>query len=92
MGERRLFAAATPAVAGIGIGLSAVATTPIFGMVALCFAAAGFIAVQPLFWTFPTSYLAGAAAAGGIGLINSLGRVTVRNWPFSDRRVRTRAA
>jgi len=86
VGERRLFAAATLAVAGIGIGLSAVATTPIFGMVALCFAAAGFIAVQPLFWTFPTSYLAGAAAAGGIGLINSLGNVggfiapNVRAW------------
>ena len=26
----------------------------------------GFIAVQPLFWTFPTGYLSGAGAAGGI--------------------------
>jgi len=38
-----------------------------------CFAAAGFIAVQPLFWTFPTNYLGGVAAAGGIALINAIG-------------------
>jgi sugar phosphate permease len=88
-GERRLVAAATLAMAGIGIGLSAVVSTPIIGMIALCLAAAGFIAVQPLFWTFPTSYLAGAAAAGGIGLINALGNMggfvapNVRTWAES---------
>src|SRR3712207_9429815 len=37
------------------------------------FAAAGFIAVQPIFWAFPTSYLGGVAAAGGIALIHLLG-------------------
>jgi nitrate/nitrite transporter NarK len=36
-------------------------------------AASGFIAVQPLFWTFPTGYLAGRAAAGGIAVVNALG-------------------
>ena len=88
-GERRLVAAATLAMAGIGIGLSAAVSTPIIGMIALCLAAAGFIAVQPLFWTFPTSYLAGAAAAGGIGLINALGNLggfvapNVRTWAES---------
>jgi hypothetical protein len=39
------------------------------GLVALSIAVSGFIAVQPLFWTFPTSYLADRAAAGGIALI-----------------------
>ena len=29
--------------------------------------------MQPLFWTFPTAYLGGVAAAGGIALINALG-------------------
>jgi hypothetical protein len=42
-------------------------------LIALCFGAAGFIAVQPIFWTFPTSYLGGFAAAGGIALVNALG-------------------
>ncbi|MFC3217223.1 hypothetical protein [Comamonas sp. JC664] len=39
-----------------------------------------------MFWTFPANTLAGAAAAGGIALINSLGAVggfvapIVKNW------------
>ena len=42
---------------------------PLVGLLCLSLAVAGFIAVQPLFWTFPTSYLADQAAAGGIALI-----------------------
>jgi sugar phosphate permease len=44
---------------------------PTVGLVALSFAASGFIAVQPIFWTFPTGYLADRAAAGGIALIGA---------------------
>ncbi len=44
-------------------------TGPTAGLVALSVAVSGFIAVQPLFWTFPTGYLADRAAAGGIALI-----------------------
>jgi hypothetical protein len=39
------------------------------GLLALSIAVSGFIAVQPLFWTFPTGYLADRAAAGGIAVI-----------------------
>jgi MFS family permease len=39
------------------------------GLVMLCIAAAGFISVQPIFWNFPTGYLADRAAAGGIAII-----------------------
>ena len=42
---------------------------PRTGLIALSIAVSGFIAVQPLFWTFPTGYLADRAAAGGIALI-----------------------
>jgi MFS family permease len=85
-GERRLIGAATLAVAGLGIGASVATGSPLLSMVALCFGAAGFIAVQPIFWTFPTSYLGGVAAAGGIALINSLGALggfvapNVKTW------------
>ena len=48
---------------------------PAAGLIALCVAATGFIAVQPLFWTFPTRYLSGRAAAGGLAIINALGSV-----------------
>lgn len=85
-GERRITAAVTLTVAGLGIAASTSVGSPFLALVALCFAAAGFIAVQPLFWTFPTSYLAGAAAAGGIALVNSLGALggfvapNVKTW------------
>ena len=44
-------------------------------LLALCVAASGYIAVQPLFWTFPTGYLSGASAAAGIAMINSFGNI-----------------
>jgi MFS family permease len=46
---------------------------PAIALMALCIAASGLIAVQPLFWTFPTNYLSGTAAAGGIAFINAMG-------------------
>ena len=72
-GWHRRWAVALLVLAGIGIGASGLAHNPSIGLIALCCAASGFIAAQPLFWTFPTRYLTGAAAAGGIALINSLG-------------------
>ncbi len=42
---------------------------PRVGLMALSIAVSGFIAVQPLFWTLPTGYLADSAKAGGIALI-----------------------
>lgn len=71
-GERKRVAAITLLVAGIGIGVSAFAS-PVVAIIALCFAAIGFIAVQPVFWTMPTNLLSGAALAAGIGFINMFG-------------------
>lgn len=73
-GERRNVAALTLLCAGIGIGLSGL-LSPVFAIVALCFAATGFIAVQPVFWTMPTQSLSGVALAAGIGFINLFGAV-----------------
>ena len=72
-GSHRGWAVVLLIVAGLGIGASGLAHSPVLGLLALCCAASGFIAAQPLFWTLPTRYLTGAAAAGGIALINSLG-------------------
>ncbi|WP_345816192.1 MFS transporter [Paraburkholderia sp. PREW-6R] len=72
-GQHRRWAVALLVIAGLGIGVSGLAHSPAIGLIALCCAASGFIAAQPLFWTFPTRHLTGAAAAGGIALINSLG-------------------
>jgi hypothetical protein len=44
-------------------------------LIAFSVATVGFIAVQPLFWTLPTAYLSGTAAAAGIALIGSIGNL-----------------
>lgn len=44
---------------------------PAMGLAALSVAVSGFIAVQPVFWTFPTGYMADRAKAGGIALIGA---------------------
>jgi MFS family permease len=48
---------------------------PQMGLIAISVAISGLMAAQPLFWTLPTSYLAGRTAAGGLALINALGSV-----------------
>ena len=35
----------------------------------------GLYAAAPIFWTLPTGFLTGSAAAGGIALINSIGNL-----------------
>jgi MFS family permease len=42
---------------------------PLAGLLALSITVSGIIAVQPIFWTFPTDYLADRAAAGGIAVV-----------------------
>ncbi|KTT38307.1 MFS transporter [Pseudomonas oryzihabitans] len=83
-GERRRTAAATLALSGLGIAAS-VTFSPFYALIALCFAAAGFIAVQPLFWTFPADQLRGHAAAGGIALINTCGAIGGFIAPLAKR-------
>jgi MFS family permease len=45
------------------------ASGPLMGLIALSVVVFGVIAVQPIFWTFPTDYLADRAAAGGIAVV-----------------------
>ncbi|SNY63327.1 MFS transporter [Enterobacter sp. CC120223-11] len=73
-GERRNVAALTLLAAGIGIGVSGL-VSPVLAIAALCVAAVGFIAVQPVFWTMPTQLLSGTALAAGIGFVNLFGAV-----------------
>ena len=72
-GKRRLVATISLTAAAVGIFASALTDSPVLGLAALSLGAAGFISVQPVFWTLPTGMLVGAAAAGGIALINSIG-------------------
>ncbi|CAH2601239.1 Inner membrane transport protein RhmT [Rhodovastum atsumiense] len=77
MNERRVISAVTLCLGGLGVGLSGslAAFSPTVAFISLCIGCAGLLAVQPIYWTLPTGYLSGAAAASGIALINSLGNL-----------------
>lgn len=87
--NHRLLAILTLAVSGVASAVSAT-HKPAIALLALCVSASGFVAVQPLFWTFPTGYLAGSAAAGGIAMLNAFGTLggfvapSLKAW--ADRR------
>ena len=73
-GERRNIAAFTLLAAAIGIAVSGL-VSPVLAIIALCVAAVGVIAVQPVFWTMPTQLLSGTALAAGIGFVNLFGAI-----------------
>lgn len=65
-----------PAFVGAGGWLlAALADSPVWGLVGLSLAFMGVMSMLPPFWSLPTSFLSGAAAAGGIALINSVGNI-----------------
>ena len=74
-GNARGVGALTTAISGIALAVSALTASPLVALIALCVAAAGLIVAPALFWTLPTALLGGAAAAGGIALINSIGNL-----------------
>lgn len=75
VGHHRVWAAAMLTLAACGIAASTMTSSLPLAVAAFCAAAIGFVSVQPLFWTLPTNYLGGVAAAGGIALINSIGNL-----------------
>jgi MFS family permease len=74
-GERRGHVAFAALVGAAGWFVTAVAGSPGMTLLGLCIAAAGMMAILPCFWAMPTAFLGGAAAAGGIALINSIGNI-----------------
>lgn len=66
-----------PALMGtVGFSLAAVWNgSTVLSLVALSVAAAGVLTCAPLFWSLPTSFLGGTAAAAGIAIINSVGNL-----------------
>jgi nitrate/nitrite transporter NarK len=51
-------------------------------MVAVSICAIGVCCGLPTFWTLPTAFLTGAAAAGGIALVNSIGNTAGFAAPY----------
>lgn len=81
--ERRWHIAAPCVVGAMGLVASALhASHTAAALLALTVACAGIMSALPLFWSLPTAFLRGAAAAGGIALINSLGNLAGFASPY----------
>jgi len=86
--ERRFHLAFPLFVASAGIGISTALDDPTMKMAALSVAGFGIFGCLPVFWTFPAAFLSGAAAAGGIALINSIGNLAGFAGPYAMGRIK----
>jgi ACS family tartrate transporter-like MFS transporter len=82
MRERKEHVGLAALVAGAGIAASTLIADPTGKMIALSIAGFGIFACLPVFWTLPTTFLSGAAAAGGIAIINSIGNLAGFVGPY----------
>jgi len=81
--ERRFHTAFPLFIAAAGIAVSTALDDPLLKMISLCVAGFGIFACLPVFWTLPTAFLSGAAAAAGIAVINSVGNLAGFAGPFA---------
>jgi MFS transporter, ACS family, tartrate transporter len=86
--ERRFHLAFPLFVASAGIAISTALDDPTMKMAALSVAGFGIFGCLPVFWTFPAAFLSGAAAAGGIALINSIGNLAGFAGPYAMGRIK----
>ena len=75
-GERRLHYVANVTAGAVGLILSGIfASQPVLAIIFLSIGTLGVIGSMPLFWPLPSAFLAGTAAAAGIGIVNSVGNL-----------------
>jgi Sugar phosphate permease len=74
--NERFFHMMAPLVFAIaGLCTTAFSSTQVLQITGLTMASAGLFALLPVFWSLPPQFLVGAAAAGGIAVINSIGNL-----------------
>jgi len=80
--ERKRHVAIALVIAAAGIAASAGLSNPVLKMTALSIAGFGIFGCLPVIWTLPAAFLSGAAAAGGIAAVNSLGNLSGFFGPY----------
>jgi D-galactonate transporter len=81
--RERVFHVGAPLILiAVALAISSTLSDPVITMVALTFAAIGVFCVFGVFWTLPTAWLSGTAAAGAIALINSIGNLAGFGGPY----------
>jgi len=69
-------------IGAIGLFFSAYLSVPVLQLAALCLVAFSLFSCTAVFWTLPGRFFAGASAAAGIALINSVGNLGGYIGPF----------
>jgi len=81
--ERRWHLIVPALAAAVGFSVAAsFARNTVVSIIALSVAAAGVLTCAPLFWSLPTAFMSGAAAAAGIAVINSIGNLAGFASPY----------
>jgi D-galactonate transporter len=82
--ERRWHVAIPAGLGAVGLVLGvSLSSHTVPAMFALSLAAFGILTTLPLFWSLPTAFLAGTAAAAGLAFINSIGNLAGFISPFA---------
>jgi ACS family tartrate transporter-like MFS transporter len=77
-------------VSTVGLVISVVSPSFVISMIGMAVALIGITSARAIFWTIPTRFLTGMAAAGGLAFINSVGTLggfigpSIMGW-FKDR-------
>jgi D-galactonate transporter len=80
--ERKWHCGGALLVAAAGIAGCALFEDPTLKIISISIGGAGIFGCLPVFWTLPTAFLSGAAAAGGIAIINSIGNLSGFAGPY----------
>ena len=71
--ERKWHSILPTLFAGVCLLISVLSGNFVLSFIAICFATGFMFVAYTIFWSIPSQYLTGSAAAGGIALINSIG-------------------
>jgi MFS family permease len=74
-GRRRMYVIGLALIGAVGTVLTAYAQTVPLLLLSLTLTTVGLLAVIPIFWSLPTGFLTGSAAAAGIGAIAAIGNL-----------------
>jgi ACS family tartrate transporter-like MFS transporter len=81
-GERVWHVAIPALVAALGFAMAGSSQSIPLTLLGLTLAASGLVSYMPPFFSLPSSFLSGTAAAGGIGLVSALGRIGAALGPL----------
>lgn len=81
-GERKVHTAIAGLFGGIFLAASALVANPYIALLLLCLCAFFLWSYLGVFWTLPTQFLTGAAAAGGLAAINGFAQIGGFTGPY----------